>query len=103
MSVTFAHTDRHNPTTLDYTQRCLSSVAEIPTEFGTARVQAITYVGTECSSWTWVSVMVPGVWDSKAGRPSTVRARYSRTRELGLRVAQRAAEYVARRYGSKEN
>lgn len=99
MSVTFTSTNLPAPTSLDHGQRVLTSVATIATEHGDARVQAITYVGAVCSGMTWVSVLVPNVWDAKLGRPATVRVRYSATRELGLRVAQRAADFVAARYG----
>jgi hypothetical protein len=100
MSTTFETTTRPAPTSLDRTQRCVTSVATLPVEGGEARIQVVTYDGTQCSGMTWVSVMVPGVWDAKTSRPTLVKSRYVATRERALRVAQRAADYVATRWGA---
>jgi len=84
---------------LRYSQRCVKSVATIDTpDGGIAQVQTVTYVSEHSSGLTLLSVMVP-VFDIKTGQPTLVRTRFVKSRELALRVAQRAADYLASRYG----
>lgn len=96
--ITFATTTRPFPTDLDYTQVRTVSLAVIPLRTGEdARVTVTTYSGKEPARRSQVTVLVPGAWPCGPTQGGC-RTRFARV-DVAERVAQRAADYVAARWG----